>query len=118
MQFETVHLGGLRVRHLEFSERIQHDLRDDQTCVLLVVGGNDVPRSMISACRMKAIRVDLYVLLPIFPLVNVGGAELPVLVWLIDALKESLSLLFARKVEEYFDNARPGAMKMLFQIHD
>jgi hypothetical protein len=57
-------------------------------------------------------------LLPVFPLVNVRGAELPVLVRLIDTLKESLPLFFVRKVEEYLDNPRAVTMKVLLQVHD
>src|ERR1019366_4034720 len=72
---------------------------------------------MTSTCRMKAILVGLHIVLPVFPLVNVGGAEFPVLIWLIDALKESPSLLIVGKVEEYLDNARSVAMKMLFEVH-
>jgi hypothetical protein len=49
---------------------------------------------------MKAILVGLHVVFPVFPLVNVRGAELPVLVRLIDARKESLSLLLVRQVEK------------------
>ena len=82
------------------SKRIKDNLGDDQPCILLIVGGDDVPRRMVSACRMEAIFVGAHVALPIFPLVNVGGAELPVLVWLIDARKESLSLLLVRQVQK------------------
>ena len=53
---------------------------------------------------------------PVFPLVNVRGAELPVLVRLFNALKESLSLLIVREVQEYLDDLRAVAMKVLLQI--
>jgi hypothetical protein len=49
---------------------------------------------------------------------NVGCAELPVFSRLIDALKESLSLLFVRKVQKYLDGLRAVAMKVLLQIRD
>jgi hypothetical protein len=39
-------------------------------------------------------------MLPVFPLVNVREAEFPVLVRLINALEESLSLFVLRQVEE------------------
>src|ERR1019366_8489896 len=67
---------------------------------------------------MQAIFVGAHVALPVFPLVNVGGAELPVLVRLIDARKETLSLLLVRKVQENLDDLRAVAMKMLLQIAD
>ena len=67
---------------------------------------------------MKAILIDLQVTFPVFPLVNVGGTELPVLFRLIDALKESLSLLFIRKVQEYLDGLRVVVVKVLLQVND
>src|ERR1035438_764205 len=73
---------------------------------------------MMSACGMKAILIDLQVTFPVFPLVNVGGTELPVLFRLIDALKESLSLLFIRKVQEYLDGLRVVVVKVLLQVND
>jgi len=67
---------------------------------------------------MNAILVGLHVLLPVFPFVNVGGAELPVLVRLIDALKKSLSLFVVREMEEYLDSPRAVTMKVLLQVYD
>jgi hypothetical protein len=64
---------------------------------------------------MNAFLVGLHVVLPIFAFVNVGGAELPVLIRLINTLKESLSLFF---VQEYLDGSRGVAMKVLPQIRD
>src|ERR1019366_7203716 len=55
---------------------------------------------------------------PVFPFVNVSEAEFPVLVRLINALEESLSLFFLRKVEEYFDGPRSVAIKVALQVHD
>jgi hypothetical protein len=73
---------------------------------------------VMSACRMEATLVSLHVVFPVVPLVNVCGAELPVLFRLIDALKESLSLLIVRKVQEYLDDLRTVAMKVFLQIND
>jgi hypothetical protein len=53
IQFETMLLGGCWIRHLEFPQRIKNDLGDDQPRVLLIVGGNDVPRRMMRACRAE-----------------------------------------------------------------
>jgi hypothetical protein len=50
--------------------------------------------------------------------VNVGGAELPVLLRLIDARKESFSLFFVGEVEEYLDGLGGVAMKMLLHVHN
>ncbi len=73
---------------------------------------------MTSACGAKAILIGLHVLLPVFPLVDVGGAELPILVWLIDALKESLALFVVREMEKYLHNPRAVTMKVLLQVPD
>ena len=67
---------------------------------------------------MKAILVSLHVVLPVLSLVNVRCAELPVLFRLIDTLKKSLSLLIERKVQEYLDDLRAVAMKVLLHIDD
>jgi hypothetical protein len=94
VQFDTALFSGSGVRILEFSQGIKDDLGDKEPCILLIVGRDGVPRRVMGACGMKAFLVGFHVVLPVFPLVNVGGAELPVLFRLIDALKESLSLLF------------------------
>ncbi len=99
-------------------ERIQDNLGNSQAGVFLIVGGNDVPGRVMGACRLQASLVSLHVVLPVFPLVNVRGAELPVLVRLINALEESLSLLFLRKVEEYFDSSRSVAIEVALQVPD
>jgi len=93
-------------------------LGDDQPRIFLVVRRDDVPRRMMSASRMQTLFVGAHVMLPVFPLVNVGGAELPVLVRLIDARQKPLSLLLVRKMQEYLDGQRAVAMKMLLQIAD
>jgi hypothetical protein len=64
----------------------------------------------IRACRVQASLISRHVILPVFPLVNVSEAKFPVLVGLINALEESLSLFFLRKVEEYFDGPRSVAI--------
>jgi hypothetical protein len=56
-------------------------------------------------------------MLPVVPLVNVREAEFPVLVRLISAVKESLSLFVLRKVKEELED--PGAVRVetLLQLH-
>jgi hypothetical protein len=50
--------------------------------------------------------------------VNVSKAEFPVLVRLINALEEPLSLLLFRQVKEEFDDLGAVTVEMLFQVHD
>jgi len=87
-QFGAAFLSGSGVSILR-SPAHQRHLRDNQPCILLIVGGDDVPGRVMSACGMKALFLGRHVLFPVFSLVNVGGTELPVLFRLIDALKES-----------------------------
>ena len=75
-------------------ERIQDNLGNNQPGILLIIGGNDVPRCVMGARRAQTSFIGVRVLLPVFPLVNVREAEFPVFVRLINALEESLSLLF------------------------
>src|ERR1017187_3208948 len=91
---------------------------NNQPGILLIVGGNDVPGRVMGACRVQASLISLHVMLPVFPLVDVREAEFPILVRLINATEESLSLLFLRKVEEYFDGPRSVTIKVAFQVHD
>ena len=118
LQFVAPLYCGFGIGHPESPQRIMDDLGDDQPRVLFIVGGYHIPRRMISARCMKAVFVGLHLILPVFPLVDVRGAELPVLFGLVDAREESLSLLFAGKVEKYLDHLRAVAMKVLLQINN
>ena len=51
-------------------------------------------------------------------LVHVREAEFPVLVRIVDALEESLSLLFLREVQEELYDSRAVAVEMALQVHD
>jgi hypothetical protein len=117
-QFETARFGCLGIRHLEIPQRIQNDLRDDQPCVLLVVSGDNEPWRTMRACRLKTILIGLHVMLPVFPLVNIGGAELPVLFRLVDAREKSLPLLLVRQMQKDLDDLRAITMKVLLQVRD
>ncbi len=57
-------------------------------------------------------------MLPVFPLMNVREAELPVLVRLVDALEEASPLFALREVEEDLDDPGSIAVEMLLQIND
>ena len=83
---------GLGIRHLKFIERIQDNLGNNQPGILLIIGGNNIPGSVMGAGRVQASLISLHVILPVFPLVNIREAEFPVFVRLINALEESLSL--------------------------
>src|ERR1039457_1411674 len=118
LQFPPAFRGGSGICHLEFIERIQDNLGNNQPGIFLVVGRNNVPGRVMGAGGVQAGLICLHVMLPVFPLVNVGEAEFPVLVRMIDALEESLALFFLRKVEKYFDDPRSVAIQVALQVHD
>src|ERR1039458_3118834 len=111
-QFAPAFRGGPGVRHLETIERIEDDLGNDQPRIVLVVRGHDVPRRVTRACRAQESRVRPRVVLPLLPLEDVGKAEFPVLLRLINALEESPALFLLRQVEEHFDGPRSIAMQV------
>ena len=53
-QFPPAFGGGLGIGHLQFPERIQDDLGNNQPGILLVVGGNNVPGRVMGAGRAQA----------------------------------------------------------------
>ena len=91
-------------------ERIKDNPRNNQSGILLIVGGNDVPGRVMGTCRAQTGPISLHVMLPVFPLVNVREAEFPVLIGLINSLEESPSLFFLGEMEEYLDSPRSVAI--------
>src|SRR5665647_1751363 len=115
LQFMPALCARLGVSHFESFERIEHNLRHNQPNVFLVVGRNDIPGCIPGACRTEAFLIRLHVLLPEFSLLNIRKPEFPVLFRLIDALKETLSLLLLREVEEKLDDA--GSVTVEVSLH-
>ena len=97
---------------LQIFEGVEHDARNDQARILLIVGWHDVPMGVIGAGAGQAVLVGLLVVLPVLPLFNVSRGELPVLARVIDAFEESLPLLLFREVEKDFDDPGPVAMQV------
>src|SRR5260370_30106546 len=62
--------------------------------------------------------IRLHVLLPVVSLLDIGDAEFPVLIRLIDTFEEALSLFFLRDMEEELNHARTIAMQVVLQVHD
>lgn len=100
LQFSPAFRGGRGTCHLQVIESIQDNLGDDQTRIFLIIGRNDVPMRVMGAGRFQARLISVHVILPVFALVNVRGAEFPVVLRFINALKEALSLFVLRKVEK------------------
>jgi hypothetical protein len=117
-QFPPTFRGGLGICHLKRIERVENNLGNNQPGIFLIIGGNDVPGRVMGAGRAQASLIGLLVMLPIFPLVNVREAKFPILVRLINALEESLSLLCLRQVKEELDDPGAVAVEMLLHVHD
>src|ERR1700691_6687145 len=106
------------VSHFKSFERIKDNSGYDEPSILLVVGGNDIPRRVSGACRVEAFLIGRHVLLPEFSLGNVGTAEFPVLFRFVDACQEALALLLLGEVEVEFDDACSVLMQVSLQIRD
>ena len=87
-QFPPAFRGGLGIYHLQVIERIEDNTGNNQPGIFLIVRGNNVPGRVMGACGVQAVLVNLDVMFPVFPLVDVREAEFPVLVRLIDAVEE------------------------------
>src|SRR5664279_2898 len=110
--------AGLRIGQLQLSQRIEDDPGNDQAAASLVVGWDDVPGRSTRARCAEALFVGGHVVLPDLAFLDVGEAEFPVLVGIVDAFEEAFALLFLREVEKEFDD--PGAVdpEMSFQVDD
>ena len=117
-QFSPAFCRGRRVGRLKLPKPVQDNLRNDQPGVLLVVGRHDVPRRVAGAGCAQALLIRLHVLLPVFPFLNIGEAEFPVLFRFINARQEALSLFLLGKMEEDFHRARSIAIEMTLQVDD
>jgi hypothetical protein len=84
----------------------------------LFVGRNDIPRGFASACLTETLLASRHIAPPELSLLNVGKAEFPIFVRLIDALKKALALLILRQVEIEFHNPGAVSVQMLFQTDD
>src|SRR4030095_12584792 len=108
LQFLCAFPGSLRISRLQVANRTEHDLRHNQSCVLLVVCGHDIPWSERRARPAEALLIGKHILLPEFALLHVGFAELPVLLRGLNSSKETFRLFLLGDMQEEFDD--PGAI--------
>jgi hypothetical protein len=52
-QFPPPFRGGLGIGHLKIIERINDNSGNDQPGIVLIIGGNDVPRDVMSVGRIQ-----------------------------------------------------------------
>src|SRR5271163_2751444 len=91
-QFPPPFSRRLGICQLEAAQSIQDDLRSNQAGIFLVVGGNNVPRCVVGVGRAQAGLVSFRVVTPIFSFMNIGQAQLPILVRIVHALEQPLPL--------------------------
>src|SRR5580698_1089418 len=109
-------LGCLDVHLLEGGG---DDLRDGEIAKPLVIGGDDVPGSVVGAGLAKDGFIGANVVVPEFALAVVVFADLPVAGGIVEAFFEALELLFWADVEKEFEDARVVLMpQQLFEFVD
>src|ERR1035437_8396311 len=106
------------IGRLQSPERVKNYLRDDQAGVVLIVCGDNIPRSVKGAGCAEALFVSLRVFLPELSLVNVRKDQLPVLFGIIDAYQKPLPLPIFRYMQEPLDDARAVSVKVLLEVHN
>src|ERR1700688_635079 len=94
LQFSAPLGAGPGFRQLEILEGIEHDAGNDQASVFLVVCGNHIPGCKAGAGGAKAGLIGSLVVLPVLSFLNIGEREFPVLLRIVNASEQSLSLLF------------------------
>jgi LuxR family transcriptional regulator, maltose regulon positive regulatory protein len=95
---------GIRVPGVDRVERGDQDRGGSQPGEPLVVGRDDVPGSPLGAGVAQHLLEGPLVVVPVAPLPNIGGRELPVLLRVVDALEEPLGLLPLGQVQHDLDD--------------
>ncbi len=115
-QFAPPRRAGFGITQLQRGDGVEQNTRHDEACIWLVIGGNDVPRRVMSAGSAQAFRVGLHILLPILSLLHIRGGKLPILPRCVDPVEEAPALLLFREVQKKFDDLRAIAIEMALQI--
>src|SRR5207247_11341952 len=83
-----------------------------------VVRGHHVPRRVALAGGAQASLVGLHIVLPVAALFDVGHAEFPVLLGIVDAREKALALLLLRDVKKELEHARAVAVQVALEVSD
>ena len=111
-------LVGFRERHFKVFKSLDHNLRNNQTRIVLVVGRNNIPRNVLCAGCTKTLLVSRHVLGPEFPFFDIRQTEFPVLFRFVYPLNEAPALLLLREVQEELDDAGSVGVQVPLQIDD
>src|SRR6202050_4055438 len=107
-----------RVCGVDRAQRRHQDRSGGQAAEPLVVGGHDVPGRPPGAGMGQHVVEGLLVFVPVAPLPDVAGRELPVLVRMIDPLEEPSGLLFPGQVEHDLDDVDAVTGQVAFPVVD
>ena len=107
-----------RIGHFKAFKRIHDGLRNDQVCVFLIIGRDNIPGSCRLTGGIQASLIGLHIFFPIFPLLYIVRAYFPILCWIIYAFKKSTTLFFFGKMQKKFNDPCPIIIKMFFQVPD
>src|SRR5258708_11572357 len=118
LQFAAAAGAGFGIAQSQRLDGIEHDARNDEAGVQLVVGGHDVPRRVGGARGAQAFFIRLHVLLPILPLRDIRGRELPILFGRFDPLEKALALLVFGEMQEELDDACALARQVPLPFHN
>src|SRR5215203_3521659 len=108
----------LRVLQAERLNRVHQNGGHDASRNPLVVGGNHPPRRPLRARLRDGVFVRLLVVIPVLPLLQVRGGELPILVGLLEPFEEALLLFLLRHVEEELQDERAVAGQVALEAVD
>lgn len=100
--------------HVEAVERVKEDLRHDQPRGLLVVCRNHIPRRIVRAGRREAGLIGGLIGVPVAAFGHVGGAKLPVLGRVVDAIQKALALFVLGQMQEFGTTTR----LLVWKSHD
>ena len=110
LQFAFTFGARFGIGIFEFLEGLE-DIWDTMRRAFSLSSAGMMYQGACRARRAEALLVRRHVVFPVFSLLDVRVAELPVLLGIIDALQEALSLLLLRKVKKELDDAGPVAMR-------
>src|SRR5258708_13757476 len=109
---------GSRVPRVDSVERRHEDGGGGQPAKPLVVGPHDVPRRPLRAGLAQHGLEGPLVVVPVTPLPDVTGGELPVLLRVVDPLEEPLGLLPLRQVQHDLDDMDPVVDQVALPVVD
>src|ERR1700733_6080730 len=109
---------GSRVPRVDRVERCHQDRGGGQAAEPLVIGRHDTPRRPPRAGLAQHGLEGRLVVLPVAPLPDVAGGELPVLLRAVDALEKPLGLLPLGQVQQDLDDTDPVVDQVALPVTD